>query len=248
MAEAIKALSVDREAVLEICSGLSDDNWTAETGCAGWSVKDLISHLGALFWAAIDPSVLPEVGDLRAEEANEVYVAARRSLSSDEVLADYAAVSEQGLSVLAGLAGADFELPLGDLGTYPASVIPAAFCFDHYIHIRFDLFGPRGPLPGPAPSSDATRVHPTLDWIEAALPQQNRAALADLHGPVEIAVTGIGARTMRLGPEGPLQVSVHADADSCVRWITQRASVEEAGIEMSGNEETLPLVRDLKVF
>jgi uncharacterized protein (TIGR03083 family) len=234
--------------MLEICSGLSEEEWNAETGCAGWSVKDLISHLGALFWAAVDPSVLPEVGDLRAEEANEVCVAARRSRPPSEVLADYAAVSEQGLSVLAGLAEADFELPLGDLGTYPASVIPAAFCFDHYVHIRFDLFGPRGPLPGPVPSSDATRVRPTLDWIEAALPQQNRAALADLHGPVEIAVTGIGARTMRLGPEGPLQVSVRADADSCVRWITQRASVEEAGIEMSGDVEMLPLVRDLKVF
>jgi uncharacterized protein (TIGR03083 family) len=247
MADAIEALSADREALLEICCGLSDDNWKAETGCAGWSVKDLIAHLGALFWAAVDPSVLPEVGDLRAEEANEVHVAARRSLPPDEVLADYAAVSEQGLSMLAGLAEADFELPLGDLGTYPASVIPAAFCFDHYMHIRFDLFGPRGPLPGPVPSSD-TRVHPTLDWIEAALPQQNRAALADLHGPVEIAVTGICARTMRLGPEGPPQVSVRADADSCAQWITQRASVEEAGIEMSGDVEMLTLVRDLKVF
>jgi uncharacterized protein (TIGR03083 family) len=248
MTDAIEALSADREAVLEICKGLSDDNWNAETGCAGWSVKDLIAHLGALFWAAVDPSVLPEVGHLHAEQANEVYVAARRFLPPDEVLADYAAVSEQGLSVLAGLAEADFELPLGDLGTYPASVIPAAFCFDHYIHIRFDLFGPRGPLPGPVPSSDATRVHSTLDWIEAALPQQNRAALADLHGPVEIAVTGIGARTMRLGPKGPLLVSVRADADSCAQWITQRSSVEEAGIEMSGERETLRLVRDLKVF
>jgi uncharacterized protein (TIGR03083 family) len=248
MADAIEALSADREALLEICGGLSTDSWNAETGCAGWSVKDLIAHLSAVFWAAVDPSVLPEVNDLGAEEANEVYVAARRSFSPEEVLADYAAVSERGLSVLAGLTGADFELPLGDLGTYPASVIPAAFCFDHYVHIRFDLFGPRGPLPGSAPSSDATRIHPTLDWIAAALPQQNQVVVADLHGSVEIDVTGIGARTMHLGPEAPPLASFRADADSCVQWITRRASVAEAGIAMSGDEETLTLIRDLKVF
>jgi uncharacterized protein (TIGR03083 family) len=248
MTDAIEALSADREAVLEICRGLSSEIWNTETGCAGWSVKDLIAHLGALFWAAVDPSVLPEVGDLRTEEANEAYVAARRSLSPDDVLADYAVVSERGLSVLAGLVGADFELPLGDLGTYPAAVIPAAFCFDHYTHIRFDLFAPSGPLPGSAPSSDARRVHPTLDWIEAALPQQNRAVLSELHGSVEIAVTGVTARTMHLGPDGPLRASVRADADSCVRWITKRATAEEAGVEVSGEEEVLALVGNLKVF
>ena len=53
---------------------------------------------------------------------------------------DYTAVSKDAIDRLAHLEGRDFEIPLGDLGTYPASMVPNAFAFDHYTHIRVDLF------------------------------------------------------------------------------------------------------------
>ncbi len=155
---------------------------SAESGCPGWSVKDLVAHMGALFWAVVDPSALPDTAGLPAEQAAEVLVQARRGLSAAEVLDDYAAVSEKALLALAGFAGVDLEVPLGDLGTYPARMLPAAYCFDHYTHIRADLFAPRGPLSGPRPPSDELRLLPTLDWIEAALPQQNRPLVDGLSG------------------------------------------------------------------
>ena len=46
-------------------------------------------------------------------------------------------------------------MTLGDFGSYPASLLPSAYSFDHYTHIRADLFAPRGPLPGPPPPSGA---------------------------------------------------------------------------------------------
>ena len=75
-----------------------------------------------------------------------MYVEARRAWSADRVLDDYRSVSPEAITRLADLGTQTFELPLGDLGTYPASALANAFAFDHYTHIRIDLFAPRGPL------------------------------------------------------------------------------------------------------
>lgn len=135
----IEALRADRAALLAICAGFTDSDWKAASGCLGWTVQDLVAHMGALYWAVVDPSVLPDVTGLPTERAQDRYVEARRSL------------------------GAGFEVPLGDLGTYPARVLPTAFCFDHYLHIRADMFAPRGPLTGEPPRSDELRLMPALD-------------------------------------------------------------------------------------
>jgi uncharacterized protein (TIGR03083 family) len=117
---AIKALSADREALLEICAALSATEWAAGSGCPGWSVQDVVAHVGALFWAVVDPSTLPDVADLPTERAQDVFVEQRRSWTAAQVLADYKSVSTQALAALEGLADQDFSVPLGDLGTYPA--------------------------------------------------------------------------------------------------------------------------------
>jgi hypothetical protein len=162
-------------------------------------------------------------------------------------VADYEAVSAQAIDRLAGLEDQDFELPLGDLGTYPASVLPNAFAFDHYTHIRADLFPPRGPLTGEPPPADELRLVPAIDWIEAALPQQNEERLASLGGVVEVVLDGPGGRVIQLG-SGDLGARIGSRTPSFVRWITHRATWEDEGIEISGDKEMLDLARELKVF
>ena len=249
MNRAVAALAADRAELLRICAGLDAGRWDAASGCPGWSVKDVVAHMGALFWAAVDPAALPDTAGLGTEAAQEVYVRSRRAMTAAEVLADYTAVSEKALAVLDELAGLEAEIPLGDLGTYPGRGLPAAFCFDHYTHIRADLFAPRGPLAGPAPASDELRVTPTLEWIEAALPQQNRALLEGLTGAADIVITGTGARAIRLGgPDGPAAAAVRSDAETCVRWITQRAAWADLDVQTEGDSQILACLRPLKVF
>lgn len=77
--------------------------------------------------------------------------------------------------------------------------MPSAFAFEHYVHIRYDLFQPGGPLTGEAPASDELRLAPTLDWIEAALPQQNSKLLDRMDKAVEVRLTGASGRTLRVG-------------------------------------------------
>src|ERR1022692_43851 len=245
--DAIEAVRADRAALLEICSALTAEDWQAESGCPGWSVQDLIAHLGMTFWQLVDPSRVPETTELATERAMDVLVESRRAWDAARVLADYQEVSTVALGRLADVAALDLEVPLGDAGTYPASMLPSAWSFDHYTHIRADLFGPRGPLAGPAPPSDELRLTPALDWIEAALPQQNAGLISSLTGTVEIALCGLGARTIRLGTGEPV-AHISSDAPSFVRWVTQRATWPELGVHASGDERQLSVARTLRVF
>jgi hypothetical protein len=147
--------------------------------------------------------------DLPTEQAQEAAVQARRGMSGADALADYAEVSKPALDKLAEIAALDIEVPLGDLGTYPAAVLPTAYGFDHYTHIRADLFPPRGSLAGEPPASDELRIGSALDWITAALPQQNAAAAGAC--TLEIVVTGTGSRSIRFG-HGQARATIRSDA------------------------------------
>src|SRR5215212_1416155 len=123
---ATESLRADRDALLEICGGLGDAEWKAESGCAGWSVQDVVAHMAGLFWLVVDPTVLPDTTGVPTEQAQEIIVASRRSWSAQQVLDDYAEVSATALDRAAELEQADFEMDMGDFGTYPISVLPNA--------------------------------------------------------------------------------------------------------------------------
>jgi uncharacterized protein (TIGR03083 family) len=243
--DAIEAVAADRAALLELCDGLTEELWQAPSGCAGWRVQDVVTHMANLFWLVVDPARLPDLSGLPTEQAQEAAVRARAGISGAEALADYAEVSKPALDKLAEIAVLDIELPLGDLGTYPAAVLPSAYSFDHYTHIREDLFPPRGPLPGEPPPSDELRVGSALDWIAAALPQQNAAAAGECR--LEIEVTGTGARSISFGHGRP-KATIRSDGAGLVRWITQRGTWEEVGAQADGDAAALAVGRTLKVF
>jgi uncharacterized protein (TIGR03083 family) len=245
MCDAIEAVQADRAALLDIGRGLSPAQWRAPSGCPGWSVQDVVAHLAIEFWAVVDLSQLPDITGQPFERAQEILVESRRGLLPEAVLDDYEQVSSTGLERLAGMAALEMPVPLGDAGTYPAAVLPAAYAFDHYTHIRADLFAPRGPLDGEPPPSDELRTGSALDWIEAALPQQNAEAAAQ--AALEIQITGVGGRSITFG-SGPVKATVTSDAPAFVRWVTQRASWEDLGVRAAGDERALAAARALKVF
>lgn len=245
MHDALAAVTADRTALLEIGSRLTSAQWHASSGCPGWSVQDLVVHLATEFWAVVDPTQLPDATGQPFERAAEILVESRRDWSPEAVLDDYEQVSRTGLERLAGMAALDMPVPLADAGTYPAAVIPAAYAFDHYTHIRADLFPPRGPLDGSLPPSDELRAGSALDWIEAALPQQNAGAATQ--AVIEIEVTGPGGRSIIFG-SGSAKARVTCDAPAFVRWVTRRASWADLEVQVAGDEQGLAVARELKVF
>lgn len=247
MSPTLKAIEEDRTALLTLCRQFDDSVWAKDSGCPGWSVQDLVSHMACSFWIAVDPTRLPDSAGLAAERAADLYVESRRSMTPEEVVADYESVSLRGLDVLAGVQDQDFEVPLGDVGTYPASVMPTAFAFEAYVHIRFDLFAPNGPLTSEPPASDELRLSPTLDWIEVSLPQQNTRLLNGMDNAVEVHLEGPCARTIRIGG-GDVRAHVTSPSQSFVRWVTQRGAWEELGVHGEGDTSTLQIIRQLRVF
>ena len=247
MSPTLEAIAEDRKTALQICSQIPDSMWAKDSGCPGWSVQDLVSHMACSFWLAVDPSQLPDPSGLPAERAADLYVDSRRSMTPKEVVADYESVSARGLELLAAVQGQHVDVPLGDVGTYPASVVPTAFAFEHYVHIRYDLFPPGGPFGGEPPASDELRVVPTLEWIEAALPQQNSKLLGGIDKAVEVRISGIGGRTLRIG-DGDVAGQIDCDAAAFVRWVTQRGTWEELSVEAHGDPSVLETVRRLSVF
>lgn len=245
---AIEALRAERDVVLGIGAGLGAGDWSAPSGCPGWSVQDVLSHLGAVYWMVANPASLPDVTGLPAERAQDAYVESRRSMSPEQVMADYEEASGKAIAILATLAGNEREMPLGDLGTYPLWMVPNSFCFDHYTHTRVDLFPPRGPLSGEAPAPDALRLCPAMDWMEAALPQQCGHVLAEFKAPAEIVISGPAGRTIHLGPAGEAAARVSCGAESFIRWATQRASLEEAGAQVAGDDQTIGVIRRIRVY
>ncbi|MFP5326675.1 MAG: maleylpyruvate isomerase N-terminal domain-containing protein, partial [Acidimicrobiia bacterium] len=43
--QAIEALLATREDLLSVARSLSSEEWTAQSDCEGWSVKDVITHM-----------------------------------------------------------------------------------------------------------------------------------------------------------------------------------------------------------
>lgn len=229
---------------------LEDSVWTKDSGCPGWSVQDVLSHMACSFWLAVDPASLPDPGGLPAERAADLYVESRRNLTYEQIVADYESVSLRGLEILASVQDQNVDIPLGDVGTYPASAIANAFAFEHFVHLRYDLFPPGGPLSGDPPPSDDLRLAPTLDWIEAALPQQNADLVAGMGKAVEIHLDGgqgVGGRTLRIGG-ADVAARVTSDPEAFIQWVTQRATWEALGVHAEGDRSTLEIVRQFRVF
>jgi uncharacterized protein (TIGR03083 family) len=248
MSATLEAIAAERRVALELCSQIPDSMWAKDSGCSGWSVQDLVSHMACSFWLAVDPSTLPDPGGLPAEHAADLYVESRRCMTPEGVVADYESVSARGLEVLAAIEGQDVEISIGDVGTYPASVLPTAFVFEAFIHLRYDLFPPDGPLRGDPAPTDELRLAPTLDWIEAALPQQNTHLLNDVHVGVQVRLDGLCARTLHIGGHTDAAARVTSDSQAFVRWVTQRGTWESLNVEAEGDPSILGIIRQLRVF
>ncbi len=175
MTLAIAALEADRDELLRIGATLDESEWQAKA-----AAPDGRSRTWSTTWPRCSgpwwTRRFPTRPAFRPGGHQEVFVQARRSLRAAEVLDDYAAVSEKAIAALAGFADADFELALGDFGTYPARVLPLAFCFDHYTHIRADLFAPRRPAVR-ARACVRTNSDCSPPWTGSRPPSRSRTGL-----------------------------------------------------------------------
>jgi uncharacterized protein (TIGR03083 family) len=230
---AVDALRTDHEALVDLVDTFTEEEWAAPSACEGWSVRDVLAHMTQLWRQVVDPGALPPPDPSgNSERTQDRWVEALRDVPVAEVVADYRKLGEQAIVALAGLQELDAPMDLGDLGTHPLHLVANAFSFDHYTHIRADLLAPRGPLDRPAPPAGEKHLAAAADWIVAGIPQMTPAAVTQ---PVELVLTGPGARTARFGPDGDPVATVTSTVPDLVLWSTRRQSWRDLDVHIDGD-------------
>ena len=110
----IEHLEATWRSILDLCAGLTEEEWKAPTGCPGWTVQDNVSHLidyeaGALGRPRPEHEVAPDLAHVQNPlgEANEVGVDARRRRPGREVLEELREVTAARSAQLRALTEAD---------------------------------------------------------------------------------------------------------------------------------------------
>jgi uncharacterized protein (TIGR03083 family) len=224
----------------EVLNGLNAAEWAAPSGCAGWSVKDLVAHIASNYKETADPSPPPaEPLSLPAEQMMELLVAPRKQWSAAQVLDEYVSYAGPAIDVLASLQDeplASTVIPLADLGMYPMHQLADAFAFDGYCHLRVDLLAPRGPLERSVAAATADHLTATLEWMLAGIPQMQPGLERSLLAPLRLDLSGPGGGSWVLSPgaqtidivadpdrEHASAATVTSDGHSFVIWGTARA-------------------------
>lgn len=236
-----------------VLTSLSDAEWSAPSGCSGWSVKDLVAHIASNYKETVDPSPPPaEPVNLPAEHLMEMLVAPRKEWSPAQVLDEYLTFAQPAIDVLASMQDeplASTVIPLADLGMYPMHQLADAFAFDGYCHLRVDLLAPHGPLRHAVPPATAEHLEATLGWMLAGVPQMQPGLERSLLAPMRLDLTGPGGGSWVLGAAtGGIEVTadpghdlasaatVTSDGHAFVIWGTARASWRDHA-EVAGDQQ-----------
>ncbi len=99
----VLAWRTSADALLDLASGLTDEQWATPTDCPGWSVQDVYAHLAHLeteLCRAESSPATTEDGRQMPSEHTEPGVEARRGLPAADVVAELAASVEEWASKL----------------------------------------------------------------------------------------------------------------------------------------------------
>jgi uncharacterized protein (TIGR03083 family) len=165
-----------------IAESLTPGEWHAPSAASGWSVGDVICHIGCLLellQAAVRGDSLPASG---IEALNDTQVAQRRDWQPARVLEYVHTQLDSALPVFSGLQEepmASVHTQMLDLGSYPLHAIADMFTFDITTHLRYDVLSPLGsaaPRRSAASSLNVVAIGRDSANAANACPRPHRAA------------------------------------------------------------------------
>ncbi|MGZ4752599.1 MAG: maleylpyruvate isomerase family mycothiol-dependent enzyme [Oryzihumus sp.] len=245
----VSAVKAERDALVDYLHTLTDEEWALPSRCEGWTVKDVVAHMGAAAHGFFTPWVVGLIANGDVEAHNDRDAEKRRSWEPKKVLAEYEKWSKR-----AGVAHAALQKPglrglpirLAEVGVYPAQLLTSAIVFDSGLHLRHDIATAVGREAAP---TDANRIGVTLEWMLAGLPTMSKTELAWLDRTVELNLVGPGGGTWAIAPgkKGLVAVtagqapdaatSIEGDAATFAVWGTRRQPWRDAGLSIKGDED-----------
>lgn len=240
----LTALKLLRDEVLSFCAGLNQDQWRTASLAPGWTIQDVVAHLGSSCHALFTPTALTILRSDEIERTNDRFVSDRRGWAPERTLHEYGTWSRRLTTLVRILALAPIQrLPvrMAELGKFPAGVlIPGAFVFDHHTHLRFDM--------APALHTDLGDPEPqqlavVLEWMTAVLNNQVRSGgLVGLAAPLNLVLHGPGGGTWTLAKNGVTRgatehavATVTGQSTEFPEWGTRRAPWTKRDVEVQGD-------------
>ena len=245
----IAAARQERDDLVAFCRTLKPEEWSQQSRCEGWSVQDVVAHLGGIAHGMFTPAALKFITAKSIERNNDADAEARRSWPPDQVLGEYEKWSRRLIKLLAlgqrpPLAKAPFKL--GELGVYPMALVASALVFDTHLHLHHDMAPAVGrALPPPGPETLAV----VNEWVLAGIPKMGREGLSFMDRPLTITLEGPGGGSWGIVPTvagkpaqiqpAPVAGSVATITASSVEfavWATRRRPWREQDVKIDGDE------------
>lgn len=236
------AFKAERAELLAFCRALGPADWRMDSRAEGWSIADVVAHMGSGCHAMFSPALLKLVRAENIEQANDALVDRRRDRPPAQVFGEYRRWSRAFSGTIPVLTGPlkRVQAPLAELGRFPMRLLPSAMVFDHHTHLRHDM----APALGlPAPDTDANRMAAVLEWMTAVLANQLRTERPVwLDRPIAIALTGPGGGVWRVESDGRLTPGLSEATAAHItgvalefpEWGTRRAQWRERDITITG--------------
>ncbi len=262
----VEAFAHTAQAVLDLGHGCREEEFDLPTSCAGWTVKDQISHVVAVE-ALLDGEPQPELElpaheHVRSDVARfmEVGVEARRPRSGADVVAELEHILERRLSALRSPGLTETSIVAGPTGTpTEAADLLQIRAIDVWVHeqdLREVLRRP-GNLDSPAATVFMARLNAALPKLVATRADLDpgQAVILESTGPV-VSRDGVRVEEGEDGRlvghalftgeavdeeelpyvEGPT-TSISLSTDQLTRRAAGRRSVEDTRYHVTGDEE-----------
>lgn len=241
-----RAFRDERAALLAFCDSLGPADWRMNSRAQGWSVADVVAHMGSACHAMFTPAALALMRSTDIEKSNDAMVESRRVRNPGEILREYRRWSGVFATVMTPLTRSPFgrvQMPLGELGRFPIRLLLSALTFDTHVHLRHDM---APALERGLPGTDANRMSAVLEWMTAVLASQLAAAQpAWLDRPLWLTLTGPGGGTWRIGPDGSVApgsadfaaARITGVALQFPEWGTRRAGWRDRDVTIEGDAD-----------
>jgi uncharacterized protein (TIGR03083 family) len=214
--------------LIEVARSLSEAEWQTPSAATGWSVQDVVNHVGCLLellQAAVGGEDLPDSG---IERLNEVMVARRRGWDTERTVNNVEKQLEQAIALFTPLQEppmASAGTSMFDLGTYPLHAITDMFTFDMTTHLRYDILAPRGPINRELRPLDETRLVPSVSWLLGGIAKMQPDLAGHLTAPLALHLTGPGARNVLVRAQaGAVFVDPLRSPDEAAATLTSTTS------------------------
>lgn len=246
----LAALRRERAQLVGYLKALTPAEWEAPSAAEGWTVRDVVAHLGATTLSLLGPGMRQVLASNSAEAFNDAQVEKRRAWPTDKVLDEFvrtSALASHMLRVTSRRPLASLRVPIAELGSYPMGLTPSLLVFDWHVHLRHDIAPAIGK---PPPTTDPNRMAAVLEWMFAGMEQMNRYSMNWVREPLSIELTGVAGGSWRVGPASGAGLMVTPETDNCASsarikgstdqfpaWATTRTPWRAADLTLIGDTE-----------